>query len=520
MLRTICSTLVLLAAMTVGAGWASGKRSAQPPGEPQAPAALPAFRYDEHLLLPLRVHLLRAKELPEANCALADGDVTRIVGKVNGVWKQAGIQFYLESRVVEEAAGQALFRGLGDRRGENPLLLLRPKESLAAGMFHVFYLHEMGPNGIFLGRDGIFVKETAALRPVAGGIDEPLPRVTAHELGHGLGLPHRQATFNLMASGTTGTLLNADEVATARAAAAKTGWQRAPAALAQLGAEAREERRTGAANDIDRCLAAIPGESELKSAARARLQEGSGAGVVEGVTFARERGSTYVPLRELGEALQCPVRWEARTRTAYLNGQKLARRQTRWLLDGTLLVSLAALKEQGFRITWDAEGKLAAVENGEQSFQVLDPPKRVAVNRATQRLRAWQGHRLVLTTRVSTGRRGYETPRGSFRAGPIKAPLLISRKYSDAKMPWSVQVHGDVLIHGFPSVPPRAASHGCIRMPLSGGNPARWFYDWIDLGTLITVADRWPGAPWERRAGTEGAHEGGKGASDAKVPEK
>ena len=218
----------------------------------------------------------------------------------------------------------------------------------------------------------------------------------------------------------------------------------------------------------------------------------AGGPVVEAVTFAREPGATYLPLHELGAALQWPVGWDRRRRIGSLNGKRLARRHTRSLLDGTTLVSLAALKERGFRVTWDAERRTATVEDGELSFEVLTPPKRVAINRATQRLRAWQGERLVLNTRVSTGRRGYETPRGSFNAGPVKAPLLISRKYGDAKMPWSVQVQGDVLIHGFPSVPPRAASHGCIRMPLSGGNPARWLYDWIDLGTPIMIADRWP----------------------------
>src|SRR5439155_25378833 len=96
----------------------------------------------------------------------------------------------------------------------------------------------------------------------------------AHELGHGLGLPHRQDTFNLMASGTTGTLLNAAEVETTRAAAARTGWQRTPADAAQLGAAAREQGRTAAAADMDRCLAAIPGEAELKTAAQGRLREG------------------------------------------------------------------------------------------------------------------------------------------------------------------------------------------------------------------------------------------------------
>ena len=51
------------------------------------------------------------------------------------------------------------------------------------------------------------------------GILRPIPRVTSHELGHGLGLPLRQATTNLMASGTTGTLFNDEELTVARAKA-------------------------------------------------------------------------------------------------------------------------------------------------------------------------------------------------------------------------------------------------------------------------------------------------------------
>jgi hypothetical protein len=43
--------------------------------------------------------------------------------------------------------------------------------------------------------------------------------VTSHELGHVLGLVHRQETTNLIASGTAGFSLNDTEIATARAKA-------------------------------------------------------------------------------------------------------------------------------------------------------------------------------------------------------------------------------------------------------------------------------------------------------------
>src|SRR5262249_17421555 len=78
-----------------------------------------------------------------------------------------------------------------------------------------------------------------------------------------------------------------------------------------------------------------------------------------------------------------------------------------------------------------------------------------------------------------------------------------SHKYNDAEMPWSVQVRGSVMIHGSHSVPRRAASHGCIRVPLTGQNPARWIYDWIDLGTPIVIADRWPKPPASHHGDTE-----------------
>src|SRR6266513_184924 len=80
-----------------------------------------------------------------------------------------------------------------------------------SNLFHGYYLKQMTVNGIFLG-EAIFVKDTASLREVEGGMDEPLPRVTAHELGHAFGLAHRQDETNLMASGTTGRWLNEEEI--------------------------------------------------------------------------------------------------------------------------------------------------------------------------------------------------------------------------------------------------------------------------------------------------------------------
>ena len=121
-----------------------------------------------------------------------------------------------------------------------------------------------------------------------------------------------------------------------------------------------------------------------------------------------------------------------------------------------------------------------------RSLSVTPRAKRVEINLAVQQLRAWQGDRLVLQSRISSGRYG-STPSGNFEAGPYKARMHRSSKYHNAPMPWSVQINGPVFIHGFTSVPDYPASHGCIRVPLSGSNPARFFYEWVDRGTPVRV---------------------------------
>ncbi|WP_435021642.1 Matrixin [Tundrisphaera sp. TA3] len=180
--------------------------------------------FAEFVVIPIRVHLLSATDLPEVDCRLEDADIHRVLGKVNGIWQPAGIHWGLEALIREPAARQDAFRKAREADEEAagrpaPLGLLRqlvPAESRGPGGIDVYYVHEFEANGVYLGNRTAFVKDTARLRKVEGGIDEPLPRVTAHELGHALGLAHRQDTFNLLASGTTGTGLNAEEIRTAR----------------------------------------------------------------------------------------------------------------------------------------------------------------------------------------------------------------------------------------------------------------------------------------------------------------
>ncbi len=225
--------------------------------------------FDQFLVIPLRVHVLASSELPEADCTLTDEDLTRILGKMNGVWHQAGIHFGVESIVREPAAGVDRFKEQRERsKGSPPLHAFRvllPQASKDAKRLHVYYIHEFSVNGVYLGDGTALVKDTARLRPVPGGIDEPIPRVTAHELGHALGLPHRQARTNLLASGTTGTSFNEAEIAKARETAVAR-WGALPTAELECRAECASEMKDfGTARRLWTWLADVPGAGSGKA---------------------------------------------------------------------------------------------------------------------------------------------------------------------------------------------------------------------------------------------------------------
>lgn len=134
----------------------------------------------------------------------------------------------------------------------------------------------------------------------------------------------------------------------------------------------------------------------------------------------------------------------------------------------------------------ESTGKKETTPKKTEKLSFFGGPKRVEVDLTSQTLRAYEGNRVVIKTNISSGRNG-ATPTGSFKAG-WKDADHHSSLYHNAPMPWSVQVRGNIFIHGFSVVPDYPASHGCIRMPLTGNNPAKRFFHWVEPGTPIRIS--------------------------------
>lgn len=213
--------------------------------------------------------------------------------------------------------------------------------------------------------------------------------------------------------------------------------------------------------------------------------EDSGGKAVDGLTFAVAPGKVFISLEDGATRLGWKV--DGRHRGAIrINNKPLPTSSFRELIDGTALIALSDLEKAGATVQFDPGKNLFQVTSGNQSLAVRAGRKQAIVYLTSQRLQAWQGNWLVLDTHISSGR-GQSTPTGDFTAGPYKARQHYSRIYDNAPMPWSVQISGNIFIHGFTVVPDYPASHGCIRLPLDGGNPARFFYEWIDLGTPVQI---------------------------------
>lgn len=90
---------------------------------------------------------------------------------------------------------------------------------------------------------------------------------------------------------------------------------------------------------------------------------------------------------------------------------------------------------------------------------------RVHISKSSQTMNVYVNGAHYYSWPVSTGRRGYGTPGGTYRPQRL-AKRWYSTKYHGAAMPNSIFFRGGYAIHGTSEVGNlgRPASHGCVRL--------------------------------------------------------
>jgi lipoprotein-anchoring transpeptidase ErfK/SrfK len=89
----------------------------------------------------------------------------------------------------------------------------------------------------------------------------------------------------------------------------------------------------------------------------------------------------------------------------------------------------------------------------------------IDINKSRQTMSVYQDGQLMDVWPVSTARKGYYTPTGSFYPYSLQT-MHYSKKYDNAPMPHSIFFSGGYAIHATPHISNlgRPASHGCVRL--------------------------------------------------------
>jgi lipoprotein-anchoring transpeptidase ErfK/SrfK len=89
----------------------------------------------------------------------------------------------------------------------------------------------------------------------------------------------------------------------------------------------------------------------------------------------------------------------------------------------------------------------------------------VTIDLSQQTMTVRLGGETLYNWAVSTGRKGYRTPTGTYHPTRMHREYY-SRKYDNAPMPYSIFFRGGYAIHGTEHVSKlgSVASHGCVRL--------------------------------------------------------
>jgi hypothetical protein len=164
-------------------------------------------------------------------------------------------------------------------------------------------------------------------------------------------------------------------------------------------------------------------------------------------------------LRRLGYVVGAPGAYDARTARAVLAFRKVT----------------------GMRRTFAASSPvMRAIAHGAGSFRIRRPAhgRHVEADLSRQVIALISGGRVERIYPISSGAPSTPTIRGSFRVYS-KTPGTNAKGMVD-----SAYFIGGYATHGYASVPPFPASHGCLRVPIAD---ALSLFRWIQIGTRVDV---------------------------------
>lgn len=122
---------------------------------------------------------------------------------------------------------------------------------------------------------------------------------------------------------------------------------------------------------------------------------------------------------------------------------------------------------------------------GKNSAKPPDEQLSMRVNLHTQRAYLYRGGEEIDSVPISSGRRHYRTPTGTFTVLE-KQKIYHSKKYQHAPMPYMQRLTwSGVALHAG-SVPRHPSSHGCIHLPRRF---ASWLFDQPTMGMKVVVTD-------------------------------
>ncbi|MEH1942221.1 MAG: L,D-transpeptidase [Nostoc sp.] len=114
-------------------------------------------------------------------------------------------------------------------------------------------------------------------------------------------------------------------------------------------------------------------------------------------------------------------------------------------------------------------------------------PRWIEIDLSEQRLRGWEGNKLVYSYRISGGKRSTPTPIGRFRINSkYRTNRMRGRGYNIPDVPYTMYFYRGYAIHGayWHNRFGTPVSHGCVNLPVKqAGN----LYRWASTGTLVVV---------------------------------